>query len=250
MHSTNEKLKSFLSQSNIPVFGIAESSHLERAPSGYRPSDLLASPESILCLGLPVPAGIFKYGEKSEWMYWRAANVYYRNIDSVLMQAASIIEEKGDIAMPVFGCYPFDIKGRGDFWGYLSLVKMAEAAGIGKVGKNGLIFNAKYGPRLLLGGIVTTASLPPMSFPERDEKGCPEGCSICQDQCPAKAIDKSGQINRLACIKYSMRSPIFSYFMRLGETRNEDVQLINHVTAVDDHSWYRCIKCVSSCPYM
>lgn len=250
MHGTNEKLKSFLSQSNIPVFGITKVSPLEKAPSGYRPSDLLASPKSILCLGLPVPRGIFKHGEKSEWMYWRAANVYYRHIDSVLMRAASIIEEKGDIAMPVFGCYPFDIKGRGDFWGYLSLVKMAEAAGIGKVGKNGLIFNAKYGPRLLLGGIVTTALLPKMSFPERDEKGCPDGCSICQDQCPVEAIDKSGKINRLACIKYSMRSPIFSYFMGLGETKNEDVQLINHVTAVDDHSWYRCIKCVSSCPYI
>jgi hypothetical protein len=36
-------------------------------------------------------------------MYWRAANTYYRNIDMVLMRVANIIEEKGEIAVPVYG---------------------------------------------------------------------------------------------------------------------------------------------------
>ncbi len=76
------------------------------------------------------------------------------------MRACNLIEEKGEIAVPVYGCFPYNVLGKGDFWGYMSLVKMAEAVGIGKVGKNGLLFNSKYGPRLMLGGIVTTASLP------------------------------------------------------------------------------------------
>jgi hypothetical protein len=85
------------------VFGIAKATSLENEPSGYRPSDMLASAQSVLCLGVPVPKGIFKCQERSEWMYWRAANIYYRNIDSVLMRACSIIEEKGETAVPVFG---------------------------------------------------------------------------------------------------------------------------------------------------
>jgi epoxyqueuosine reductase QueG len=89
-----------------------------------------------------------------------------------------------------------------------------------------------------------------MTWPERDEKGCPEGCHICQEQCPVKAIDKSGKVDRVACIKYSMKSPIFSNFMKIASIGSEDVQMINHLTAVDDHSMYRCIKCVSVCPYM
>ena len=183
-------------------------------------------------------------------MYWRAASIYYRNIDAVLMRACSIIEEKGEVAVPIYACFPYDIKGKGNFWAYVSLVKMAEAAGIGKVGKNGLLFNSKYGPKLLLGGIVTTASLPAMAWPEKDEKGCPKECFACQDQCPVKAIDKSGKVDRVACLKYSMKSPIFSSMMRKGEIPPQDVQMINHVTAVDDHSMYRCIQCVSVCPYM
>jgi len=183
-------------------------------------------------------------------MYWRAASIYYRNIDMVLMRACSVIEGKGEVAVPIYACFPYDIKGKGDFWAYVSLVKMAEAVGIGKVGKNGLLFSSKYGPKLLLGGIVTTASLPAMAWPEKDEIGCPEDCTICQKQCPVKAIDKRGKVDRVACIKYSMRSPIFSNLMKAGNFGSEDAQMINHVTAVDDHSMYRCIQCVSVCPYM
>jgi epoxyqueuosine reductase len=250
MRKIIEGLKKLFAQNNIPVFGIDKASSLENEPSGYRPSDMLDSAKSILCLGIPVPKGIFKSEERSGWMYWRAANIYYRNIDTVLMRAASIIEEKGEVAVPVFGCFPYDIKGKGDFWGYVSLAQMAEAVGIGKVGKNGLLFSSKYGPKLLLGGIITTASLPAMAWPEKDEGGCPEDCFACQEQCPVKAIDKNGKVDRVACIKYSMRSPIFSNLMKAGKFGSADVQMINHVTAVDDHSMYRCIQCVSVCPYL
>lgn len=245
-----EEMTNLFALNSIPVYGIANATSLENEPSGYRPSDMLASVKAILCLGIPVPKGIFKCQGRSEWMYWRAANIYYRNIDAVLMRVASIIEEKGEIAVPVYGCFPYDIKGKGDFWGYMGLIKMAEAVGIGKVGKNGLLFNSKYGPRLILGGIVTTAELPPIAWPEKDEKGCPEKCFICQEECPVKAIDKSGKVDRVACTKYSSRSPLFSNMMRTGEIPPQDIQMLNHLTAVDDHSMYRCIKCVSVCPYM
>jgi epoxyqueuosine reductase QueG len=183
-------------------------------------------------------------------MYWRAANIYYRNIDSVLMRAAGIIEEGGETAVPIYGCFPYDIKGKGDFWGYMSLIRMAEAVGIGKIGKNGLLFNSKYGPRLILGGIVTTASLPAIAWPEKDQKGCPEDCIVCKKECPVGAIDKDGKVNGPVCTKYSSKSPMFSYFMKKGQNSAEDIKMLNHLTAVDDHSMYQCIKCVSMCPFM
>lgn len=98
-----EEMTNLFSRNNISVFGMGKAASLENEPSGYRPSDMLSSAQSILCFGLPVPKGVFKSGERSEWMYWRAANVYYRNIDAVLMRGCSIIEEEGEIAVPVFG---------------------------------------------------------------------------------------------------------------------------------------------------
>src|SRR4030042_7052030 len=100
-----EAMASLFTQNNIPLFGIAKASSLETEPSGYRPSDMLASAKSVLCLGIPVPKGIFKSEERSESMYWRAASIYYRNIDAVLMRACSIIEEKGEVAVPIYTCH-------------------------------------------------------------------------------------------------------------------------------------------------
>ena len=98
-----KEIKRFFAQHNLPVFGIAKAASLEKEPLGYRPSDMLGSAKSILCFGIPVAKGILKCQERSEWMYWRAANIYYRNIDMVLMRVCNIIEEKGKIAVPVYG---------------------------------------------------------------------------------------------------------------------------------------------------
>jgi epoxyqueuosine reductase len=250
MNGLLEKIKEFTVRHDIPVFGIGQASHLENsAPRGYRPSDLLPAARSLLCLGIPVPKGIFKCGARVNETYWRAANTYYRNIDALLMQLGRIIEETGEEAIPVYGCFPYEVRGRGDFWGYLSLVAMAESAGIGKTGKNGLLFNSRYGPRLILGGLVTTAALPEITWPEQKNRGCPEDCHVCQDNCPVGAIDKIGKVDRLACVKYSQKTPIFSYLMRTKTFDLADVPMLNHVTGVDDHAMYTCIKCVSTCPY-
>jgi hypothetical protein len=98
-----EEITNLFARNNIPVFGIAKASSLEKEPSGYRPSDMLASAESILCLGIPVPKGVFKCQERSEYMYWRAASIYYRNVDTLLMRICQIIEEEGEVAVPVYG---------------------------------------------------------------------------------------------------------------------------------------------------
>ena len=250
MNESIKEIKTFILQNNIPVFGISAAESLQNEPRRYRPSDMLPQARSILCLGMPVPKGIFRCKERSEWMYWRAANIYYRTIDATLMKVCSILEAKEEVAVPIYGCFPYDMKGKGDFWGYLSLVRMGEATGIGKIGKNGLLIKSLYGPRLLLGGIVTTAALPQMTWPKIEEKGCPEDCFVCQEGCPVKAIDRSGKVDRVACTKYSSKSPIFSNFMKMSQSGHEDVQMINHLTAVDDHSMYQCIKCVSVCPFM
>lgn len=250
MNGLLEKIKEFTARHDIPVLGIGKASHLENsAPQGYRPSDLLPAAKSLLCLGIPVPKGIFKCGARVNETYWRAANTYYRNIDAMLMQLGRIIEETGETAIPVYGCFPYDVRGKGDFWGYLSLVTMAEIVGIGKTGKNGLLINSQYGPRLILGGLVTTAALPEITRPDQKNMECPEGCHVCQESCPAGAIDKIGKVDRLVCVKYSQKTPIFSYLMKTKTFDPADVQMLNQVTGVDDHAMYTCIKCVSTCPY-
>ncbi len=103
MNEITEKIKAFFLDNNINVYGIAQASALETEPSGYRPSDVLPGARSILCLGMPFSKGIFRCPGRAEQMYWRAAAVYYRHIDAILMQAANVIEEEGETAVPVYG---------------------------------------------------------------------------------------------------------------------------------------------------
>ncbi len=249
MNAVLEQIKEISARHDIPVFGSAEAARLETAPPGHRPSDLLPAAKSVVCLGAPFPRGVFACGDRANQTYWRAAAIYYRHFDAIILQIARIIEQTGAIAVPVFGCFPYDLKAKGDFWGFLSLVKMAEAAGLGFSGKNGLLFNSTYGPRLLLGGLVTTAELPEAAWPDRDEAGCPEDCRVCQEACPARAIAPDGTVDRIACVKRSMKSPLFSYLMGTKKFDDSEAELINLVTAVDDHSMYTCLKCVASCPH-
>jgi epoxyqueuosine reductase QueG len=248
MNAILDQIKEISARHHIPVFGIADSSPLETAPAGHRPSDLLPGAARVVCLGAPFPRGVFRCGARANQTYWRAAAIYYRTFDAIILQVARIIEGTGATAVPVFGCFPYDLKAKGDFWGFMSLVKMAEAAGLGQTGKNGLLFNSTYGPRLLLGGLVTTAALPETAWPARDEAGCPEDCHVCQEACPAQAIDPDGNVDRVACVKQSMKSPLFSRLMSTGTKNSAEAELINLVTGVDDHSMYTCIKCVAMCP--
>ncbi len=87
----------------IRVFGTGKSAALEAANPGYRPSDTLPSAKSVVCLGLPVPRGVFQAKGRSHEVYWRAANIYYRMIDAVILRMAQLIEEEGETAVPVFG---------------------------------------------------------------------------------------------------------------------------------------------------
>jgi epoxyqueuosine reductase QueG len=103
MNEITEKIKAFFQGNDIPVFGIAPASSLETEPAGYRPSDLLAGATSILCVGIPFPKGVFQAPGKAEQMYWRAAAIYYRHLDAILMRASLVIEETGGTAVPVYG---------------------------------------------------------------------------------------------------------------------------------------------------
>lgn len=103
MEKAVKEIRELLVGQGIPVFGIAESTLMENEAHNYRCSDILASAKSILCIGVPFPKGVFYSKRNTNETYWRAANIYYRNLDMILMRIARMIEEKGEVAVPVFG---------------------------------------------------------------------------------------------------------------------------------------------------
>ena len=103
MNKTIEAIKNVLVQHNVTVFGVTESSRLENDPPGHRPSDTLPDAKSMLCVGIPVPRGVFQSRDRALHLYWRTAAIYYRTIDAVMLQISCLIEEQGHTAAPAFG---------------------------------------------------------------------------------------------------------------------------------------------------
>ena len=249
MTAVLKDIERVLSLARVPVFGAAPAVMLENGAPGYRPTDLLPGAQSVLCFGAPMPQGMYRCATKPIEMYWRALPMCFRAADDLSLQVAAVIEEAGFMSSPVFACFPLERRAGGELWGYASLVRMAEACGIGRIGKNGLLFSSRFGPRLILGGVVTTATLPPTSFPERDEQGCPEDCFVCQEQCPIHAIERSGKVNHAACAQYSTHPSIFTALLRTKEYKPNELQWLLNTAAVDEHNMNICTACVSACPY-
>ncbi|MEA1939176.1 MAG: tRNA epoxyqueuosine(34) reductase QueG [Candidatus Caldatribacteriota bacterium] len=89
---------------------------------------------------------------------------------------------------------------------YVSLVEkpIAQRAGIGWYGKNGIIITEKYGSWVVLGEILTELEL---ETDEPIQRDCGK-CRICIDSCPTQAIVSPYVIDRTKCLQYISERPM------------------------------------------
>jgi ferredoxin len=106
----------------------------------------------------------------------------------------------------------------------------ATSAGLGWIGKNGLLINPDYGPRLSLATVLTDARLSPDVPIERCLCG---ECLLCIEHCPSKAITGS---------EWSRSSP-FVELVKLNACRSHKAAK----RAMDNKP--NCGLCINICPY-
>ena len=183
-----EHIRRIVEDEYIPVFGMGPASEMVDEKPGHRPEDLLPGARSLICFGVPIPQGVYQMPTYGLETAWRSQNLNYRWLDTLSIRISALLDENGEQAVPTYGCMPLGLNEKGSVVGYLNQIRMGELTGIGVIGKNGLLINARFGARLMLGGLITTADLPEMRYPETDEPGCPVDCQICADVCPVDAI--------------------------------------------------------------
>jgi epoxyqueuosine reductase QueG len=143
----------------------------------------LSSGDNLLIMGLESTA------ERDLDEFGRVEGVFQmygfeKHVSSRLESVLNFIRGQGFSAEPV-GQYGYPLEGE------VNLKKEAIRAGLGKRGKSTIVLHPKYGPRLRFAAIRSDAPLEPPIYPvlTEDETQLCNGCSICIDDCPVKALE-------------------------------------------------------------
>ena len=228
------------------MMGMCSVAPLPQISEQFSPQALLKDAKSVICYGMPIPKGIV-FSENSDLdLYWRFCNVAYRSLDTASNQLCSMLEEEGGSAVPIYSCFPWKLVNN-EFWGLLPLVYWAEEAGLGKLGKCGLLVNPTFGTRILLGGVVTTLDLEPSK--KQEEELCPRDCFECIEVCPAKAIERTGKVDHNLCMRQSTSNPLLAHLVKDPNTiQSFPFERLLNTVGIDDHGSYLCFKCLQVCP--
>jgi len=244
--SLETKIRNFLSGEGVPLMGTAEVCPLPNISETHSPQTILKEARSVICYGLPIPKGIIYAERDALLLYWRYWNITYRSLDIMTHRLCLMLEEKGHRAVPAYGCFPMKVQNR-EFFAVLPLINWAELAGLGRLSKCGLLVHPKFGMRISLGGVITTANLTPTASIKNEV--CPPECSVCLNSCPVNAIDKTGKVNHSSCMRYANTNPLAEHLLRDPSTKDKhSFETINNVIGVDDHSSYNCFECLKACP--
>jgi epoxyqueuosine reductase QueG len=247
-----DQIRKIAEEENIPVWGIGPASKMAGEVTGHRPVDLLPGAQSLVCFGIPVPRSVYEMPTYGLETAWRSQNLHYRRLDTLSLRITGLLDEIGERAVPTYGCMPLGVNEKGVVVGYLNQIRMGEATGIGVIGRNGLLLNSRFGSRLMLGGVLTTADLPTIRYPEAEEPGCPPGCQVCADACPVKAImPEKKQVKIMRCLSYTARTPLMSkpWFFVLSKFSPRTAARYMSLRGVDEHTFHICSRCVALCPY-
>ena len=108
----------------------------------------------------------------------------------------------------------------------------AEAAGVGRTGKNTLLITPSHGSRVFLGELLLDIELEPDA--PLDWNPCRD-CNACLDACPTGALASPGRLDATRCISY------LTIELKRDFTDEE--------AALTDGWLYGCDRCIDACPH-
>ena len=108
--------------------------------------------QSVIVFGKEVPVSVYRMQKKEKT---RGMLEVAEALDNTAKKLAALLEKNQVPAKPVPLYLPVRLTD-GKVQGLVRLKPVAAAAGLGSIGKNTVLFNPRFGPRLLLSGVVTS----------------------------------------------------------------------------------------------
>jgi epoxyqueuosine reductase len=275
-----DEIKAFGIKKGAETIGVAPVERFGPAPAGFKPTDLLPGAKSVIAFVVPQLDG---YCESAPSLSYQQFGYFFKNlfIDRIAWEIARFIDDRGYWAMPYCregqttsqsqGTNPNPFMERAykdkeqaramikmTMRGDISMRKSAEAAGLGRIGVNGLLLTPEFGPRNRMGVVITTAQLE--ASPLIEEEIC-NNCFACVRECPGRAISEKGppEFNPVRCSLKVMgrfgeqyETALKSAVDRAKMAWDDETRLRSDARFVVYHNFVstgRCgTRCVNACP--
>lgn len=151
-----------------------------------------------------------------------------------------IAEWRGGI-INILDNYGFGAANHGGFWlttePTFSYRLAMHKAGLGAYGRFGICIHPEYGCYFRVGVVLTDAELTPTNRDDLTNFNPCEGCSLCADVCPVRAIDKTKPpaegYNRELCMRF---------ILTIKKRHNKE-------SDSDSYGVKVCNRCFGICPY-
>jgi len=241
-------LQKFFQVEGIDVFAEVGIDDLTEAD---RQAVLLFFPpaRSVIIIGREVPVPVYRMqpGEKTREMLRIA-----EGLDDAAVRLAGLLHAELIPARSVPLYLPVRISD-GRVQGIVPLKRVAEAGGLGLAGTNTVLFTPRYGPRLLLSGVVAGCKV--MDSPPHEkvgEEGAPWACTRCGRcirACLAGALGPEG-VDAFRCRTVSAWVPplLVPAVIRLLGWQGLQKTIAPLAPWIAKKATIRCSLCVTECP--
>lgn len=178
------------------ICGIADLTGFDTAPEGFRPSDVWSEAKSVAVYAMRMPGNTDS--AESPIPYTLVNGLMAVEVDRLSLKISAKLDGMGirNVIIPSDDPYEMWDENKQRGMAILSLRHAGVAAGLGKLGRNGLLINNRLGNMIQLGAVLMDQDL--QGDPVASYKVCPDGCSLCIDECPVTALGKPST-NQLLC---------------------------------------------------
>ena len=194
-----QRLKDRARELGVHLVGVASASALADTP--HPPQSVLQGARSVVVVARRLLRGAARIGRPDSRAAHYVAEIGISELEQQAFELCLWLEDHGhpSLVVPVTGSRSAqdDMSREGP----IDLVHAAVEAGLGTLGLNKMLLTPEYGPRVLLGAVLTYAELEPDRRIERALcRG--EACARCMSVCPGSAIGQ-WDLDVEACRRHS-----------------------------------------------
>ncbi len=192
----SRKIKEILFSLGADLCGIASLDRFDDTPRGYHPLDVLPTCKSVVSFGCRFPVGTLIC--KSDIPYTRVRNSITSKLDAIALDFCIEMEKYQIVCIPI-PTNESQWDNNTDRWrSIVSQKHMAQAAGLGTIGRHSLLITPEFGSMVWLGAVLCEQEFEP----DKMKEPLCNNCNLCVEACPINALENP-KIKQQACWEFA-----------------------------------------------